>query len=128
MAYSARNFEKSDVRVYCVVGDGESAEGSVWEALNFASRNQLGNLCVILDVNRLGQSDPAPLEHDMTTYRERFASFGWNAISIDGHDIPSIIEAFENSKIDANVPTAILAMTFKGKGFTNVEDLMGFHG
>lgn len=54
MAYTARNFEKSDVKVWCVLGDGESAEGSVWEALNFASFNQLGNLCVIVDVNRLG--------------------------------------------------------------------------
>lgn len=128
MAYAARNFEKSDVRVFCVIGDGESAEGSVWEALNFASRNALGNLCVIVDVNRLGQSDPAPLEHDMTTYKARFASFGMNTIAIDGHDIASIIDAFETSKNDPNTPTAILAMTFKGKNFTDVEDLMGFHG
>jgi len=54
MAYTARNLEKSDVRVYCVIGDGESAEGSVWEALNFASFYELGNLCVIVDINRLG--------------------------------------------------------------------------
>ena len=128
IAYSARNFEKSDVRVYCVIGDGESAEGSVWEALNFASFYQLGNLTVIVDVNRLGQSDPTLLEHDMSTYKARFASFGWNTIAIDGHDIASIIDALETSKKDPGVPTCILAMTFKGKGFTNVEDLMGFHG
>lgn len=64
----------------------------------------------------------------MTTYRERFASFGWQTVAIDGHDIASIIDAFEMSKRDPNVPTAILAMTLKGKYFTDVEDLMGFHG
>jgi len=128
IAYSARNFEKSDVRTFCVIGDGESAEGSVWEALNFASFYNLGNLTVIVDVNRLGQSDPTLLEHDMSTYRARFASFGWNTIAIDGHDIAAIIDALETSKKDPGVPTCILAMTFKGKGFTNVEDLMGFHG
>ena len=63
-------------RVYCVIGDAESAEGSVWEALNFASYYKLGNLCAIFDINRLGQSDPTMLQHDFETYKKRTEAFG----------------------------------------------------
>ena len=95
MAYAGKYFDKSDYRVYCVLGDGrrskilvscrvtlplfdlgECSEGSVWEALAFASFYKLDNLCAVIDVNRLGQSDPAPLQHDMETYRKRVDAFG----------------------------------------------------
>lgn len=69
-------FVVDSYRVYCLVGDGESAEGSIWEALAFGSRYKLDNLVVIFDVNRLGQSEPTSLEHDMETYRKRVESFG----------------------------------------------------
>lgn len=72
------------------MGDGESAEGSVWEALNFASFYNLDNLVVIFDINRLGQSGPAPLQHDMEVYRQRLTAFGLNAIVVDGHDIEEL--------------------------------------
>lgn len=73
-----------------MLGDGESSEGSVWEALNFASFYNLDNLVVIFDINRLGQSGPAPLQHDMEVYRQRLTSFGLNAIVVDGHDIEEL--------------------------------------
>lgn len=77
-------------RVYCLIGDGESAEGSIWEALQFASYYKLDNLCVIIDVNRLGQSEPTSLQHNMDIYRKRLDSFGCNAIVVDGHDIEEL--------------------------------------
>merc|ERR550519_2346439 len=95
MAYVGKYIDKADYRTYCLFGDGESAEGSVWEALSFASHYQLDNLCAIVDVNRLGQSDPAPLQHDMDQYRKRLESFGFHAIVVDGHDITELIKAFD---------------------------------
>jgi transketolase len=68
------------------------AEGSIWEALNFSSFYKLDNLCAIFDINRLGQSDPTSLQHDMETYRKRLESFGFNALVVDGHDIEELIK------------------------------------
>ncbi|MEQ2191947.1 hypothetical protein XENOCAPTIV_004776 [Xenoophorus captivus] len=76
MAYTGKYFDKASYRVYCMLGDGECSEGSVWEAMAFASYYKLDNLVAILDVNRLGQSEPAPLQHDMETYRKRSEAFG----------------------------------------------------
>ncbi|XP_050527255.1 transketolase-like protein 2 [Daktulosphaira vitifoliae] len=128
MAYVGKYYDKSSYRTFCVLGDGESAEGSVWEALNFASFYKLDNLVVIFDINRLGQSGPAPLQHDMETYRQRLTSFGFNAIVVDGHDIEELAKAFHEASITKGKPTAILAKTFKGKGFPNIEDLEKWHG
>ncbi|XP_006821270.1 transketolase-like protein 2, partial [Saccoglossus kowalevskii] len=102
--------------VYCLMGDGESAEGSVWEAMNFASFYQLDNLVAIFDVNRLGQSDPACLEHDMESYRKRTEGFGWNTYVVDGHDVETLCKAMHDATTVKNKPTCILAKTFKGKG------------
>jgi transketolase len=82
------------LRTYVLVGDGESAEGSIWEALNFASVYKLDNLCVIFDINRLGQSEPTCLQHDMETYRKRVEAFGFNTIVVDGHDVEELIKVF----------------------------------
>jgi len=82
------------IRTFCLLGDGESAEGSVWEALNFASVYNLDNLVVIFDINRLGQSGPTPLQHDMEVYRQRLTAFGLNAIVVDGHDIEELTKVF----------------------------------
>jgi transketolase N-terminal domain/subunit len=83
-------------RVYCVLGDGESAEGSVWEALHFASHYNLDNLCVLFDVNRLGQSEPTSLQHDMEVYRKRLDAFGFNALVVDGHDVEELCKVYCN--------------------------------
>ena len=77
MAYTGKYFDKADYRVYCIFGDGESAEGSIWEAMSFASIYKLDNLVAIIDVNRLGQSEATPLGHDMETYRKRVEAFGY---------------------------------------------------
>ena len=69
MAYCGKVLDKASYRTYCLMGDGESMEGNVWEAVNFAGFYKLDNLCAIIDVNRLGQSDPAPLQHNMSAYK-----------------------------------------------------------
>ncbi|KAL4226115.1 hypothetical protein ACF0H5_014102 [Mactra antiquata] len=128
MAYTGKYFDKSDYRVYCMVGDGESAEGSIWEALSFSSHYKLDNLVAIFDVNRLGQSDPAMLQHEMTVYEDRLKAFGWNTYVVDGHDVEVLCKTFYLASTVKDKPTCILAKTFKGKGCPGVEDLMNWHG
>jgi len=129
MAYVGKHFDKASYRTYCLMGDGESMEGNIWEALNFAGFYKLDNLCAIIDVNRLGQSDPAPLEHDMDTYWKRLKSFGFHAIVVDGHDIVELVKAFEEAANTKGKPTCILAKTYKGHNFgADIENLMGWHG
>jgi len=128
MAYTGKYFDKSSYRVYCVLGDGETAEGSVMEAAAFASHYKLDNLVAIVDVNRLGQSDPTSLQHDMETYRKRWDSFGWNAIVLDGNNIEDLLKAFFDANQTKDRPTCILAKTYKGKGIPGVEDQMNWHG
>lgn len=128
MAYVGKNYDKASYRVYCVVGDGESAEGSVWEALHFASHYNLDNLCVIFDINRLGQSEPTSLQHNLDIYRKRLEAFGFNAVVVDGHCVESLCKAFHDASRKEGQPTAILAQTFKGKGFPEIEDLEDWHG
>ncbi|XP_055623928.1 transketolase-like protein 2 [Toxorhynchites rutilus septentrionalis] len=128
MAYVGKNIDKADYRTYVVVGDGESAEGSIWESLHFAGHYKLDNLCVIFDVNRLGQSEPTSLQHHMEVYRKRLDAFGFNAIVVDGHNVEELCKAFYEASITKDRPTAIVAKTFKGKDFPNIEDLENWHG
>lgn len=76
--------------MYCLIGDGESAEGSIWEALHFSSFYKLDNLCAIFDINRLGQSEATSLQHNMEVYRKRLEAFGFNALVVDGHDVEEL--------------------------------------
>ena len=111
-------------RTFCVIGDGESAEGSIWEAANFASFYKLDNLVAIIDVNRLGQSDPTLLQHDTETYRKRWDAFGWNAVVVDGHDVASLCRHFYDAEQVKGKPTALICKTLKGKGITGtIEQL-----
>jgi transketolase len=87
MAYSSKYFDKINNHIYCIAGDGEVAEGSIWEAAAFASHYQLHNLTLFVDVNALGQSQNTMYSHDLSIYEGRFKSFGFNVISIDGHSI-----------------------------------------
>ncbi|XP_053957297.1 transketolase-like protein 2 [Anastrepha ludens] len=128
MAYVGKNYDKADYRTYVVVGDGESAEGSIWESLHFAGHYKLDNLCVIFDVNRLGQSEPTSLQHQMEIYRKRLDAFGFHALVVDGHDVEELCKAFHEASITKNKPTAIIAKTYKGKFFPNIEDLENWHG
>lgn len=128
MAYIGKNIDKADYRTYVLVGDGESAEGSIWESLHFAGHYKLDNLCVIFDVNRLGQSEPTSLQHQMEVYRKRLDAFGFNAIVVDGHDVEELCKAFFEASVTKDRPTAIVAKTFKGKHFPKIEDLENWHG
>lgn len=114
-------------RVYCLMGDGETAEGAVWEACAFASYYGLNNLVAIVDVNRLGQSQPTMLQHDLETYVRRFEAFGWDVAMIDGHDYEQILSAYARIP-EVEKPYAIVARTFKGKGASAVENKDGWHG
>lgn len=110
------------------MGDGESAEGSIWESLHFASYYNLNNLCVIFDVNRLGQSEPTSLAHNLDVYKNRLESFGFNTLVVDGHDVEELVKAFHTAAKVTDKPTAIVAKTFKGKNFPKIEDLENWHG
>lgn len=128
MAYTGKYFDKASYRVFCLMGDGESAEGSVMEAANFCSFYKLDNLVGIIDVNRLGQSDPTSMQHEMDHYQRRWDSYGWNAIVLDGSDIESICKAFYDAEQTTGKPTMILAKTYKGAGIPGIEDQLNWHG
>jgi transketolase len=119
---------KSDYRTYVMLGDGESAEGSVWEAADIASQDALDSLCGITDVNGLGQSRATMWGHDMEAIAGRWRAFGWHAIVIDGHDLAAILDALAEAKRTKGRPTMILARTIKGKGVSFVEGKDGWHG
>src|SRR3954470_12331501 len=118
----------SDYRTYVLMGDGESAEGSVWEAADVATMDKLDNLCGMTDVNALGQSRPTMWEHDLSQFERRWKAFGWHTIVIDGHDLAQILDAFADAKVPKGQPTMILARTIKGKGVASVEGKNGWHG
>src|SRR5213075_1047215 len=126
-ALNARRI-KSDYRTYVILGDGESAEGSVWEAADVAGVDGLDNLCGITDVNGLGQSRATMWGHDTEALAARWRAFGWHAIVIDGHDIGAILDALAEAKRTKGRPTMILAKTLKGKGVSFVEGKDGWHG
>ncbi|HXE80452.1 MAG TPA: transketolase [Vicinamibacterales bacterium] len=118
----------SKYRTYVLLGDGETAEGSVWEAADFAVNYELDNLCGITDVNRLGQSRPTMWQHDMDRLAARWRAFGWHAIVVDGHDPGALLDAFAAARATAGRPTMILARTLKGKGISFIEDRDNWHG
>lgn len=128
LALNAKKVDKNGYRTYVLMGDGESVEGSVWEAVELARHFKLDNLCAIVDVNRLGQSDPTMLQHDMKAYRARWAGFGWNAIVVDGHNHAALLKAFADAAGIKGRPTVLLAKTLKGKGISFAENKSDWHG
>lgn len=128
MALNGKYLDKSDYRVYVLLGDGETAEGGVWEAAALASHYQLNNLIGIVDVNALGQSQRTMYAFDIDTYCNRFEAFGWQTIGIDGHDFDEILPALERAKASTDKPTMIVAKTFKGKGVSFLENEDNWHG
>ncbi len=124
----ARHADGAPGRVYCLMGDGEAAEGAVWEAAAFASFNRLSNLCAIVDVNRLGQSGPTMYEHDTRVYEERFRAFGFDVVTVDGHDVAALRGALARARAVGERPQAVVARTFKGKGVSFLENRDGWHG
>ena len=126
MARAAR-FDKLDYNTYVLLGDGEIAEGAVWEAASLAGYYKLNNLIAIVDANRLGQSEATAFGHNIGIYRDRFEAFGWRVEDIDGHDIEEIVEVLQGVGLD-DKPLAIIAKTYKGAGVSFLQDKDGWHG
>ncbi len=124
----AGKMDKKDYRVYCVLGDGEIEEGQIWEAAMSAKKYALDNLCVVVDNNNL-QID-GTVEEVMSPYPidEKFKSFGFEMIKIDGHNMQEILDAFDVAKHVKGKPVCIIAKTIKGKGISFMENQVGWHG
>ena len=118
----------SDYRTYVLLGDGEMAEGSVWEAANAGLHLRLDNLCAIIDLNALGQSQPTQLGHDSQAVASRWKAFGWHTIEADGHDVQQLLDAYDSARATKGRPTMIVARTLKGKGVSFIEGKPGWHG
>ena len=123
----AGRLDQLDYNTYVLLGDGEIAEGAVWEAASLAGIYKLKNLVAIVDVNRLGQSQATAFGHDLGVYRKRFEAFGWRVEDIDGHDLEEIIEVLSGVGIN-DQPLCILAKTYKGGGVSFLQDQDGWHG
>ena len=123
----AINHDGGGQRVYVLLGDGEMAEGSVWEAMNLAPHLGVGNLCAILDMNRLGQSDPTLFQWDSAGYAAKAAAFGWDVHECDGHDVAALQAALAAARA-SDRPSFIVARTVKGKGVSFLEDHDAMHG
>lgn len=124
----AMKLNKKNSRVYCLMGDGEQEEGQIWEAAMSAAHYKLDNLCGIIDRNRLQIDGPCKEVMDYEPLEKKWESFGWNVITVDGHDIPSLISAFEKAKEIKDKPTVIIANTIKGKGVSFMENVVIWHG
>jgi transketolase len=128
LALAAKRFDRSPSRVWCLCGDSEMAEGSIWEAFDHASHWELDNLVAIVDVNRLGQTGETMHGWDLDVYAERARAFGWEAIEVDGHDVEAIEEAYAQAERTSGRPAVVIARTKKGAGVKAVEDQPGKHG
>jgi len=123
----AQKLGRSPGRTFVLMGDGECAEGAVWEAANAAVHFGLKNLVAVVDINRLGQSEAAMHGHDLGAYARKFRAFGWTVHRVNGHDIPAILAVFKKVRKSSR-PAVVLAKTIKGKGVSFIEDQNGWHG
>ncbi|MBR2797140.1 MAG: transketolase [Clostridia bacterium] len=123
----AQKMDKRLSRTYVVMGDGELAEGSVWEGAMSATQYGLDNLCAVVDRNRLQISGTTEQVMHQDSVKERFAAFGWNVLSVDGNDIDAMNAAFDEAKSVKGRPTMIVANTTKGKGSGVMENNVGWH-
>ncbi len=128
IALNAKYLDKLPYYTYVLLGDSEMTEGSQWEAIQIAAHYKLNNLIGILDVNRLGQRGKTMYGWDVRAYKDRISSFGWETITIDGHDTEEIVNAYKFALTIKDRPTMIIAKTVKGKGVSQLEDMDGWHG
>jgi transketolase len=128
VALAGRYLDQLPYHVWVLCGDSETAEGSIWEALDKASYYQLGNLTAIIDINRLGQRGPTELEWDLDRYAARVQAFGARALIVDGHDLAAISQALTTARAGQDQPTVLLARTIKAKGVPEIENKNGWHG
>src|SRR3984885_13820739 len=124
LAWGAR-LQKSDARIFVLMGDGEMAEGSVWEAAEFAGHYGQDNLVALADVNALGQSERTMYKHDTSVYQHKFESEGWATEVVDGHDMAAVVAALDHAKAIKGKPFAIIARTEKGHGISFLADRDG---
>lgn len=124
----ASKLNNNGLRVYCLLGDGEIEEGQVWEAAMTSAQYKLDNVCVIVDNNNLQIDGTIPDVKNSYPIDEKFESFGFNVIKVDGHNIEELIDAFQTARMVKDMPTAIIAKTVKGKGVSFMENQVGWHG
>ena len=127
MALSAK-MDALSTRVYCVMGDGEQQEGSVWESAMAAANFKADNLCAIIDRNRLQIDGGTDEVMEIDPLKDKWTSFGWKAIEIDGHDYDQIKMALETAEMTKGKPTVIIADTVMGKGVPSIENNNQWHG
>src|SRR5271166_2355696 len=127
LAIGAR-LDKSPTRVYVITGDGELAEGQIWEAASVAGHYKLDSLTVITDINALGQSEPTMYQHDMDVYCRKFEAEGFATEVIDGHDVAAVLAALDRAKATKGRPQAIVARTVKGHGVDFAAGKQHWHG
>ncbi len=127
MALAAR-LEKKNIRVYCLMGDGEINEGQVWEAAMTASHYKLDNICAIIDFNKLQIDGFICDVKDMQSLKDKWQAFGWGVLEVDGHDFKQLLDAFDKAQTIKSRPTIILAHTIKGKGVSFMENKAQWHG
>ena len=126
MAIGAK-LDHRNYKVYVILGDGELAEGQIWEAANTASFYKLDNLIAIVDYNKLQAVGPLKKRCDLGNIRGKFAIFGWKTFEINGHDMQEILQALDSVDEIKGVPTVIIAHTIKGKGVSFAENNSAFH-
>ena len=127
MSLAAR-IDKKDYRVYCLLGDGETQEGNIWEAAMAASHYKRDNLCAMLDYNGFQIDGKTKDIMNLEPLVAKWQAFGWHTIEIDGHNIKEILSAYEEAKTIKSKPTIIIAHTIKGKGVSFMENVVDFHG
>ena len=123
----ALRIARSPARVYVVMGDGELAEGQLWEAAMAAARYRTDNLTGIVDHNRIQATGPTKEIFDIPDLAEKWRAFGWNVLSVDGHDVGAILGALDEATATKSVPSVIVADTVKGKGVSFAENSAAFH-
>lgn len=124
----AAKVDKRVFRVYCLMGDGETQEGQIWEAAMAASHHRLDNICGIVDYNGLQIDGRVEDVMDINPYNDKWAAFGWNVLETDGHDLAQLECTFKKAREFKGRPTVIIAHTIKGKGVSFMENIAGWHG
>ena len=120
--------DQRDYYTYVLLGDGETSEGAVWEAVQIAAHYKLDNLIAIIDANRLGQTTQTMYGHTLKRYEEVFTAFGWKSFTVDGHNVKALMNVLDDARKVKNKPAVIIAKTIKGYGVDLVADKQGFHG
>ena len=123
----ALRLEKSPSRVYVIMGDGELAEGQLWEAAMAAARYKLDSITAILDRNRIQATGPTKEIFDIPNLEDKWRAFGWNVLNVDGHDVGAILEVLDKAAAIKGAPTVIVAASIKGKGVSFAENTAAFH-